>query len=207
MSSELAAFLGQDNSGGTDEDDITVDNLLVDNIQQGGRVQSLPGGATIKTLQDTRPHPNQLDLLKWLVRDIAWGVGLSPEILWDLSGLNSVGVRYLMADTRRWVECEQRIQERDCQRVWNYVIALEINEGRLDKPKNGGDFMKVEWIAQDDMTVDKGRDGKMAIARIEARLSSRQIECARAGENWEDVEEQLKKEEGIIGINSGEGEE
>lgn len=213
MAGELKAFfdsveVGDSSQGGESaegdesagDDGLDFDALLSDNIQQGGRIQAVDG--SLKTIADERPHPNKLDLLRWLVRDIAWGLGVSPDILWDLSGIGSVGVRYLMADTRRWITGQQRILERDCQRIYTYMISCGIQAGRIPKPK-GDRWFRCVWQPQADMTVDVGREGALAIKQLEVGLTTYKREYGKLGlDSEKELAQWMKerKERGMDGV-------
>lgn len=189
VAAELAAFLG----GGTPGEVSENAELLVETIMQGGRMQSTPAGSKVTTLQDTRPHPNQITLLQWLVRDIAWGCGVAPEILWEVSGLNGTGTRYVMAETRRWVEDQHRILERACQRLWTYFIAKEISNGNLPAPQDER-WWQARWIPQSDMTIDEGRVGKLELEQLAAGAITYAEVFARRGQDWEDQFAQMARE-------------
>lgn len=168
--------------------------LTLESILRGGRVQGLPGGSKLTTLQDTRPHPNQMALLAHLVRDIAWGLGIAPEVLWDMSGLNGTAARYLMADTRRFVENQQMELERDCRRVWMYFLAKEVQAGRLEIPAGLDRWWDSRWIAQADLTIDRGREGKLEKELVESDLRTRQEYWGRQGKDWQEQERQISVE-------------
>ena len=195
MSETLAAFLSKQgvgqNSAGEDME------INLDEIMRGGRSQSLPAGADMKVLQDSRPHPNQLDLLRWLVRDIAWGAGVAPEILWEQAGLGSAATRYLMAETRRWIENQQRVQRHACQRMWTYTLAQEIKAGRVPEPKMER-WWSCKWIPQADMTIDRGRDGALEIQQIDKGLLTYQESYAKRGKDWQEEFAQLAKEKAMM---------
>lgn len=192
VSDELRAYLdlaAGSNDGGVGE------VLTLERIMQGGRVQGLPSGAKLTTLQDVRPHPNQLALLAWLVRDMAWGVGLAPEVLWDVSALNGTATRYVMAETRRFVENQLQDLERDCNRVWTYFLAKEIQAGRLDLPEGLDRWWETRWIPQADLTIDRGREGNLEKDLVEAKLRTRSEYWGRQGLDWEEEERQILVEE------------
>ena len=50
---------------------------LEQQLSQGGEIPGLPPGTDIKTLFDERPHPNSVEFIKSLSRDISWGVDLA----------------------------------------------------------------------------------------------------------------------------------
>lgn len=188
---ELAAFLGNGDNESADKD--ANDALFLDSILQGGRMQSTPAGSKITTLSDDRPHPNQLNLLRWLVRDVAWGLGLSPEVLWELAGLNGTATRYLMAETRKWVRRRQRRLAMSCQRLWTYAVSREIKAGRLRQPTTDRWWM-CKWIPEADPTIDVGRDGKLELEQLDNNALTYQEYFAKRGQDWETEFEQMKKE-------------
>jgi len=199
---QLAAFLGGgENKASTGDED---DTLNLDTILQGGRMQATPSGSSIKTIHDARPHPNQIALLDWLVRDIAWGMGLAPEVLWELSGLNGTATRYLMAETRRWVEGQQRILERSCQRLWTYFISREIKAGRLPAPSVDR-WWRCKWVPQSDLTIDEGRVGKLELDQLAAGTITLQEVYARRGKDWEAETRQWAKERKFVADLEGGG--
>jgi len=195
MSETLAAFLAKQGVGENSAGDEMEVNL--DEIMRGGRSQSLPAGADMKVLQDSRPHPNQLDLLRWLVRDIAWGAGVAPEILWEQAGLGSAATRYLMAETRRWIENQQRVQRQACQRMWTYTLGAEIKAGRVPMPTSER-WWQCKWIPQADMTIDRGRDGALEIQQIDKGLLTYQESYAKRGKDWQEEFVQLAKEKAMM---------
>ena len=166
--------------------------LNVENMQRGGIVAELGDNETLSVLHDGRPHPNQMLLLEWLVRDIAWGVGLSPEVLWDLAKQTGPSQRYLMAETKRWIEHEQNKLKAACQRFYTYFIAKAIKNGELPTPPKN--WWWAEWIPQADMTIDVGREGNLELAQIEAGLMSKNTFFSKRGKDWESETRQLAAE-------------
>jgi capsid protein len=168
--------------------------LSVDDFTQGGRFQEFGEGQTLKTMQDTRPSPNVLALLSWLIRDMARGAGLAPEVLWDASGMNGPGMRFVMAETRRFVEDQQRINRRDCQKVWMYFAAKEIQAGRVIVPAGLEGWWKASWIPQADLTIDRGRDGKLELEQMEKGKMTAEEFWGGRGKDWKTQEEKIIRE-------------
>ena len=176
--------------------------LSVEDVVQGGRFQEFAPGRTMKTMNDSRPHPNVLGLLSWLIRDMAWGLphgGLSPEVLWDASSMNGPGMRFVMAETRRFVADEQERMRRDCQKLWMYFAAKEAQRGNLTIPAElAGTWYRASWIPQADLTIDRGRDGKLDQALMADGLMTREEWWARQGKDWKTEEAKVIREEAWI---------
>lgn len=178
-----SAVAAQSRSGGS---------INVEQMREGGMVAQLLEGEQLSVIHDGRPHPNQMVLLEWLVRDIAWGVGLSPEVLWDLAKQTGPSQRYLMAETQRWIEHEQARLKQACQRFWTYFIAKAVKNGELPPPPRN--WWWAEWIPQADLTIDRGREGNLELAQLEAGVMSLNDYHARKGRDWESVEVQKARE-------------
>jgi len=157
--------------------------INVEQMREGGIVAQLGENEDLSVLHDGRPHPNQMVLLEWLVRDIAWGVGLSPEVLWDLAKQTGPSQRYLMAETQRWIEHEQARLKQACQRFWTYFIAKAIKSGELPKPPKN--WWWAEWIPQADLTIDRGREGRLELEQYEAGMLTLNEIGAKRGKDWE----------------------
>lgn len=195
VGNDLRAFLGK----GAEEASQAVGGdgkvITLEEVISGGRFQGLDPGQSIKTIQDSRPHPNILAMMSWLIRDIAWGAGVAPEVLWDASGLNGTSMRYVMAETRRWIENQQRMLRRDCQRLWVYFLAKEMQAGRLARPVDPEDrWWECEWIPQADLTIDEGRSGALELKQVEAGLKSDKRVFGQRGLDWEEEFRQQEEE-------------
>ncbi len=135
-------------------------------LTQGGEIPGLPPGMDIKTLLDERPHPNSVEFIKSLSRDISWGIDLAPEVLWDIAALGGANVRYVMADAQSFVEVEQQnLVDSYLARHYIWDTALEIAAGRI-RPPQDPEWMKHTVITPARWTVDRGRDGKLHLEEL-----------------------------------------
>jgi len=137
--------------------------VSLEDVFRAGKVADLYDGEEIKTVQDSRPHPNQMSFLDDLVRDMSWGFGVSPEVLWFVGKINGTSNRFLLADAVKWVEQkQQRLADSFCRRYWVYHIACEMKAGRLRQCEDP-EWWKVGFIPQTRLTVDRSKDGKLSI--------------------------------------------
>lgn len=153
---------------GGNKTQVTTDNgpISFEQIMGGGIIPDLPPGHTLKFANSAHPHPNNLGLLDYLIRDIAWGCGISPEILWNIAALGGANTRFVLADAQSWIEEQQaRLVRTYNSRVWIYFIALEMKAGRLP-PCQDPEWWKHGWIPPPRLTVDFGRDGKLQIEQL-----------------------------------------
>ena len=86
----------------------------------------------------------------------------------------------------------QTCEIRSTHRLRNYAIANAIERGELDAHPN---WYRADYIpGAPDPSIDKGRDGKLEMAQVEAGLLSRKEFHGRRGKSWRRVEAQILKE-------------
>lgn len=161
--SQTATRMGGRSSGtpgGLETDVLTV---------SGTKMISLAPGRDIKTLSDGRPSANAMNFTKQLITEIAWGVGLEPQILYYVDGMGSSGARFSLEKLRRWILKRRIWREQLVNRIYQHIIACEIDSGRL-RPCKAEAWQNVEWTALRDMTIDRGREGSLAINLIREGL-------------------------------------
>jgi len=167
--------------------------INVHDIYESGSAPSLDQGQKLQVLHDSRPHPNQQTFLEDLIRDIAWGVGVSPEIIWKISGLTGAATRYVMAELDRWIAGQQELLQIACQRWWNYFVAKEINAGRLPMPSDGR-WWACSWLPQGSLTIDRGREGNLQLAQLKVGALTKADLYAAQGADWQTKARQRVKE-------------
>lgn len=152
----FAPQAGDESSGQT----VQTDRVLTfEDLYAGGIISSVP----LDTLHDERPHPNQGEFNNRILREIAAGIGLPHQLLYWMDDPGGAYSRIQLEACCRWTVREHADRLRPwCQRVWNYVIAVEMQSGRLPYPSKG-EWWKVKWCPQRSMTADLGKMGKLMI--------------------------------------------
>ena len=136
----------------------TFDSMLLP-----GSLPDMAPGSTIELFHDDRPGPNQKEFLDDLVRDICINCGVDSEIVWNIIGQTGPSVRYLMAKLKRFLTQEHQRLAVVNNRFYVYFIAKAIKAGYLE-PTEG--WWQCDWIPQADMTIDIGREGKLALDQV-----------------------------------------
>jgi capsid protein len=172
------------------EKEITVNDIY----RAEGGVANLPKGTDVGILHDARPHPNQINLIEHLVRDIAWGVGVAPEILWNIETLRGANNRLVNADLNRWISCRHLRLRAWMKRFRSMWIANEITAGRLPEPPGQAEFWRCTWLPQGSLTADKGREGKLNIELIHNNMRSLATHFGEEGSDWQSELRQISKE-------------
>lgn len=171
----------------------TTTRINYEEIMTGGNIPRLLPGQSLKALIDASPHPNQLALLDWMVRDISWGCGLPPEIVWNMEKLRGANNRLLNSKLQRWIGARLLHKRNFVRRFWVYHVAKEMKSRRLPECRDP-EWWKVATLPQESMTADKGREGKLNIDLVANRLMSLQDFFALQGKHWLDELRQMSAE-------------
>lgn len=172
--------------------------LTTEKIHGAGKIAELPPGKKLTFLTDSRPHPNNIAFLDYLVRDIAAGCDLSPEILWNITALGGANTRFALADAQGWIELQQQqLIDNYCGRSYIYAIAKGLNTGRL-RPCADPMWWKHIWIPPARITVDFGRDGAMHLKQVQAAALTYQRFYGWQGLDWKPQIDQALDEAAYI---------
>jgi capsid protein len=131
----------------------------------------LKPGEKIHTLENTHPGSAFEPFLNFLIRDISWGIGVSPELLWDITTTGGANSRAVIAsDQIFFEELQQLLVNQFCRRFWVYWLWHEIQAERLPYP--GDDWWKHDWLMPQRMTLDFTKDGKLLADLVDRGLLS-----------------------------------
>jgi len=134
----------------------------------GGMFLDLPPNTKLNFDHDTRPHPDVLGGLDWILRHAAGGFGLPIEVVWKISELGGANTRYILADAAAWVDQRQRwLEETFLRRWWVYQMACEMEAGRL-RPCKDPAWWRHAWMKPQRLTVDFSRDGKLYLTQLQS---------------------------------------
>lgn len=145
-------------------------------------------GEEVKGFQSDRPDERVEKWMNYLIRDAAWGFGISPELAWSLAGVGGAPMRWILADGQLFFEEVQEILiSRFCRRVWIYKVAWDLRAGTIREPRGSKPWWKHSWITPQKVTVDRTKDGKMEVDLIKNALNSIPRYYRALGLEWEDV--------------------
>ncbi len=153
-------------TGNTEKITTPAGPITLERIYGAGALPDLPVGAKLRFNSSSHPHPNNLSLIEFLIRDIAWGVGLSPEILWNIAALGGANTRFVLADAQGWIDEQQaELVRLYNSRVWVYTLAKAMKAGLLPRCTDP-EWWVHGWIPPPRLTVDFGRDGKLHLEQL-----------------------------------------
>jgi lambda family phage portal protein len=161
----LGAGISRVSAGG----DSTV---ALDKLVPGVGAVQLAKGETLKAHQFDRPNSNLPTFIDYLTREIAYSVGVSPEVIWSLAGLGGTASRAALMDADVFFGgVRSLVEQQFCVRFWRYAIWHFIRNGDLPYP--GDDWFRVSFVPPQKTSVDIGRDGKLRLELVRAGLLSR----------------------------------
>jgi len=154
--------------------------VTVDTLYNSSGIPQLKPGEDLKSFSNSHPNTNFQSFLDYLMRDIAWGMGLSPELLWNITDAGGANTRFLLEDANIFFkECQSILREQFCRPFWTFWVWNEIESGRLEYP--GDDWWRADWIAPKPPSVDIGREGKLYLSLVQNGLMSRKRYFAMLG--------------------------
>lgn len=152
----------------------------------GGKdIAALPPGQKLRVVTDDRPTAQNLEFRRELMDDCVLGNDLPPAALFHIAGITGPGVRFVMEDIDRWILLQHRWQARKCHAIYTRTLAKEIKAGRLRDP--GLEWWRPQythWFGLPSMTIDRGRDSRMSVVRLEVGMATWADEHAKEGAFW-----------------------
>jgi lambda family phage portal protein len=166
--------------------DAATGSVTLDKLYGSSGVVQLPPGTELQQFKNEHPGSNFQSFIDFLARDISWGIGLSPEMLWSVAGIGGANTRYVLADAQVFFsELQEWLINQFCRRFWKYWVWSEIQAGRLPLRE---DWWRVDFIPPARATVDFGRDTKalLEIVRTGAMSTRRFAEMHGLDEEAEE---------------------
>ncbi len=170
-----------------------------ENVMDGGQIPRLDAGEKMKVLEDRRPSPEQRQLILDLKRDICQGAEMPLEIFDDMGNLTGPGIRFVMDFAGNTIIQRRKRLRTMARRLWRYVIACGIANGRLslpvpaeNAPQKG--WWNVSFTSQRLLTVDRGRDSKSRLDELDRGVSTLASFEEFDGMNWQERGEQRIRE-------------
>jgi lambda family phage portal protein len=142
-----------------------------------------------------------------LLRHIAAGLGLSYEqFSRDYSKTNYSSARASMNETWKYMQGRKKmVADRFASSIFELWLEEAINAGDIKSlPKNAPSFYEglnkeaycqCAWIGASRGQIDELKETQAAVARIDAGLSTKEIEAARLGLDWREIFAQQAREQ------------
>lgn len=158
-----------------------------ENFMGGAAILQLATDEEFQLLTSDRPASTWIGFLDYLVRDIAYGFGVSPEFIWNVAGLGGANTRFILEDSKWFfAEIQQFLIDLFCQRVYVWVIARAMQRNEL-RACNDSRWWATRWQAPAQVTVDLSKDSAAIIERLKNGLTTWEDVYASLGRNAEKV--------------------
>jgi len=166
-----------------------------------GAFETLPEGWDFKEWNPQYPHGEFPTFHKAMLRGIASGIGAAYNTLaGDLEGVNFSSIRSGMLDERDgWKVAQQWLITSVLEPVYTDWLDMAILSGQV--PLLMADINRLNapnWHPRTWDWVDPLKDIKARIEALNAGLTSRTAICAEQGVDFEDLCEQLAKEQELM---------
>lgn len=165
----------------------------------GTRIPLFNAGENLTFNSQQRNAVNVVEFTGWLLRDVATGFGLPLEVVWDMATLGGATIRASLEMAGRFFESVQMLLIDDfCQPDWESVIGTALLAGLypadyplvepLDPPKGWEGWNTVEWRGPRNITVDRGKDGRLYLEQVARGMMTKEEWWHGLGEDAEEME-------------------
>lgn len=127
-----------------------------------------------------RPNLKMIEFTKALYKELAWGLGVTYEFIFDITEGSGANTRFVIQDAMQLIEdIQSMVITRFCNPVYKFVAAsamqaYEETNGAYGVPRcTDPNWWSCEWSRPKQPTVDIGRDGKLISTLIANGLMSK----------------------------------
>lgn len=179
---------------------------------KAGAIIPLPVGARLSSFTPGRPNAAFEAFMLACLRHIAAGMNISYELLLkDFSKTNYSSARATLLEVWRYFNSRRRwLMDVWLRPVYELWLEEAVNAGEVAAPgfyDNRYAYTKARFIFGGRGWVDPVKEAQAAAMRIEAGISTLEMECAEQGLDYEEVLDQLsiearmKAERGLGPVN------
>lgn len=171
---------------------------VLDQQIEPGMIFKLSPGEEISTLVPNFPVPELESFVIMLARRIGTALGVSWQVvLKDFAKSNYSSARTDLLEARQVYHVIQRwFIEKYLSWEWERVMQDALLRG--DSRLNGvtqDDLKAITWITPGWQWVDPQREANATKIKLETRITTLRDVCAATGQDWEEIQDQLLREE------------
>ena len=156
----------------------------------GAGVAALKPGEKIEKLTNTFPGDTFSPFMQELRREIAEGVGVPYEVLYNLAEVGGANNRWLLVELQYLLdELQWMLITQFCKPYYQDWLWHEMEAGYL--PGAPEDWWRVEFSTPPKPTVDNGRDGKLLLEQMREGFMPSDYVHAMFGNNGADMDEKV----------------
>jgi lambda family phage portal protein len=175
-----------------DENDATEGTRLTLAQLQSGQIPVIGKDEELTMHSSDRPSPAFTGFLDFLIRDVATGLGLPYEFVWNPEKLGGTAQRFVLEKAqRRFRERQDLMKSMLLDRLWFWVVSVAMQRG--DLPYQEGAY-RVSWQTPSELTVDAGRDGQQDREDLKMGLTTEARIYGKQGLDWVEERDQRERE-------------
>lgn len=191
--------LAADGTPVADEEDPATGNLMTE--AEPGVFGVLPAGWDFQTYDPAYPNDAMEGFVKAMLRAFSAGVGLTYNTIGqDLEGVSLSAMRHGANQDRDTYEAiQQGMRENICEVMFGTWLSLGLSLGEVGRlPADGFErFNKPAFIARTFRSPDPQKDVAAAAQKVALGITSRTRLCAEEGVEFEEVLDELAREEAM----------
>lgn len=165
-------------------------------VLEGAEIPVISTEEELELTRSDRPSPAFTGFLEFLIRDMATGLGVPYEFVWNPEKIGGANTRFILEKAqRRFRERQDLLISTVLNRLWFWVISVGIARG--DLPHNDQAW-RVRWQLPADLSVDAGRDGNSDREDVKLGLMNEAEHFGRRGRDWQEERDQKEREVGDL---------
>jgi lambda family phage portal protein len=157
-----------------------------------GSMEVVPYGYELKMLDPQHPNGEMPDFLKWALRSVSTGMGVSYNTLGnDAEGVNYTSLRFFLGVERdHWMEIQDWFEADLIQEVYRRWAEVQLLYGNLSARPNRGDareIYRVHWQARRWEGPDPAKQAIADQTELSIGTATLTEILARKGRDFDDV--------------------
>jgi lambda family phage portal protein len=168
---------------------------------KGGAMIPLYPGDKLTPFAPSRPGAQYQPYVETTLRHISTGLNLPYELLVkDFSKTNYSSARAALLEAWRFFGTRREwLKAIWCNPVYSLWLEEVVGKGLIEAPGyedgyNRYFYSRAKWIGNGRGWIDPVKEAQAAIVRMDAGISTLEMECAEQGSDWVDVLEQRARE-------------
>ena len=166
---------------------------------RGGAMIPLYPGDKLTPFTPARPSAQYPHFVETVLRHIAAALNMPYELLCkDFSKTNYSSARASLLEAWRFFQTRRTwLAETWATPVYHLWLEEAVNKGEIEAPDFYNKFelySRCNWIGPGRGWIDPVKEAQAAVIRIQAKISTLEMECAEQGLDWQDVLEQVAYE-------------
>lgn len=165
----------------------------------GGAMIPLYPGDKLTPFAPSRPSTQYPEFVSTVLRHIAAALNMPYELLVkDFTKTNYSSARAALLEAWRFFMSRRKwLAENWAQQVYELWLEEAVNAGLIEAPdfyEQRSFWVRAKWIGPGRGWIDPVKEAQAAVVRMNAGISTLEMECAEQGYDWQDVLEQRARE-------------